>query len=126
MGCKGPVTYAPCPVTRWNGHQSWCIKAGPCIGCSEPKFWDTMAPILLAGAEHRRARHRRRLRLDVHRHPGRRRRPWRSARTWSGTIATGRLHGGGPMDEPAAPQAAERPAEPPQPKADGGGTEGGE
>ena len=44
MGCKGPVTYAPCPVTRWNGHQSWCIKAGPCIGCSEPAFWDTMAP----------------------------------------------------------------------------------
>ena len=44
MGCKGPVTYAPCPVTRWNGHQSWCVKAGPCIGCSEPKFWDTMAP----------------------------------------------------------------------------------
>jgi NiFe hydrogenase small subunit HydA len=44
MGCKGPVTYAPCPVTRWNGHQSWCIKAGPCIGCSEPAFWDTMEP----------------------------------------------------------------------------------
>lgn len=44
MGCKGPVTYAPCPVTRWNGHQSWCIKAGPCIGCSEPSFWDTMEP----------------------------------------------------------------------------------
>jgi hydrogenase small subunit len=40
MGCKGPVTYAPCPVTRWNGHQSWCIEAGPCIGCSEPDFWD--------------------------------------------------------------------------------------
>jgi NiFe hydrogenase small subunit HydA len=44
MGCKGPVTYAPCPVTRWNGHQSWCVKAGPCIGCSEPSFWDTMEP----------------------------------------------------------------------------------
>jgi hydrogenase small subunit len=44
MGCKGPVTYAPCPVTRWNGHQRWCINAGPCTGCSEPAFWDTMSP----------------------------------------------------------------------------------
>ena len=42
-----------------------------------------------------------------------------------GTIATGRLHGGGPMEEPAAPHGG--PAEePPRPKADGGGTEGGE
>ena len=25
IGCKGPVTYAPCGVTRWNGHVSWCV-----------------------------------------------------------------------------------------------------
>jgi hydrogenase small subunit len=44
MGCKGPVTYAPCPVTRWNGRLNWCIGAGPCIGCAEPGFWDTLTP----------------------------------------------------------------------------------
>jgi NiFe hydrogenase small subunit HydA len=44
MGCKGPVTHAPCPLTRWNGHQRWCINVGPCTGCSEPGFWDTMTP----------------------------------------------------------------------------------
>ena len=111
MGCKGPVTYAPCPVTRWNGHQSWCVKAGPCIGCSEPDFWDTMQPlyspvsnidapgiagisdstftkVLIGGTA---------IAIGAH---------------LVGTIATGRLHGGGPMEEP--------------PKPDGGGTEGGE
>ena len=44
VGCKGPVTYAPCPTTRWNGHQSWCIVNGPCIGCAEPSFWDELTP----------------------------------------------------------------------------------
>lgn len=44
MGCKGPVTYAPCPTTRWNGHSSWCVEAGPCTGCSEPGFWDRLTP----------------------------------------------------------------------------------
>jgi hydrogenase small subunit len=44
VGCKGPVTYAPCPTTRWNGHLSWCVNAGPCTGCSEPDFWDKVTP----------------------------------------------------------------------------------
>ena len=44
MGCKGPVTYAPCPVNRWNGDTGWPVKAGPCIGCSEPGFWDKLTP----------------------------------------------------------------------------------
>ncbi len=44
VGCKGPVTYAPCPVNRWNGDTSWPVKAGPCIGCSEPGFWDKLTP----------------------------------------------------------------------------------
>lgn len=44
MGCKGPQTYAPCPITRWNGHLSWCVNNGPCIGCAEPDFWDEHTP----------------------------------------------------------------------------------
>jgi hydrogenase small subunit len=108
MGCKGPVTYAPCPVTRWNGHQSWCVKAGPCIGCSEPNFWDTMEPFyspvpsinapgiggisdstftgILVGATA--------VAIGAH---------------LVGTAVTHRLHGGGPM-EPAPAAAAETPA----------------
>ncbi len=44
MGCKGPITFAPCPITRWNGQQNWCIGVGPCIGCAEPSFWDDFTP----------------------------------------------------------------------------------
>ncbi|MCL6471191.1 MAG: hydrogenase small subunit [Firmicutes bacterium] len=44
MGCKGPQTFAPCPTTRWNGHLSWCVHNGPCIGCAEPAFWDKLTP----------------------------------------------------------------------------------
>ena len=45
VGCKGPETFAPCPITQWNTHTSWPIGAGhPCIGCTEPHFWDTMTP----------------------------------------------------------------------------------
>ncbi len=44
LGCKGPVTYAPCGNTMWNGHVSWCVHNAPCIGCSEPKFWDELTP----------------------------------------------------------------------------------
>ncbi len=45
MGCKGPQTYHNCPTVRYNETTSWPIGAGhPCIGCSEPRFWDTMTP----------------------------------------------------------------------------------
>jgi hydrogenase small subunit len=45
MGCKGPQTYHNCPTVRYNETVSWPIGAGhPCIGCSEPRFWDTMTP----------------------------------------------------------------------------------
>ena len=45
VGCKGPATYSPCPIFMWNTRTSWPIGAGhPCIGCTEPFFWDTMAP----------------------------------------------------------------------------------
>ena len=42
MGCKGPVAHQNCPTVRWN---NWPIGCGhPCIGCSEPDFWDKMTP----------------------------------------------------------------------------------
>jgi hydrogenase small subunit len=45
VGCKGPETFSPCPIFQWNTHTSWPIGAGhPCIGCTEPQFWDTMTP----------------------------------------------------------------------------------
>lgn len=45
MGCKGPVTFQNCPNVRWNEGTNWPIGCGhPCIGCAEPKFWDTMTP----------------------------------------------------------------------------------
>jgi hydrogenase small subunit len=41
LGCKGPSTYNACATTKWNGGVSFPIEAGhPCIGCSEPHFWD--------------------------------------------------------------------------------------
>ena len=41
MGCRGPVTYNACSVTKWNGNLSYPIQSGHgCIGCSEKDFWD--------------------------------------------------------------------------------------
>jgi len=41
MGCRGPVTYNACSVTRWNEGTSYPIQSGHgCIGCSENNFWD--------------------------------------------------------------------------------------
>ncbi len=45
MGCKGPDTYNNCPIAKFNDGTSWPVEAGhPCIGCSEPNFWDKMTP----------------------------------------------------------------------------------
>ncbi len=45
MGCRGPETYNNCPVAKFNDGTSWPVEAGhPCIGCSQPNFWDTMTP----------------------------------------------------------------------------------
>ena len=45
MGCKGPSTYNNCPTAKYNDGTSFPIEAGhPCIGCSEPDFWDNMTP----------------------------------------------------------------------------------
>lgn len=45
LGCKGPFTYADCPLRHWNGGTNWVIGAGsPCLGCVEPIFPDTSGP----------------------------------------------------------------------------------
>ena len=49
MGCKGPDTYNNCPIAKFNDGTSWPIEAGhPCIGCSEPNFWDKMSPFFVS------------------------------------------------------------------------------
>jgi hydrogenase small subunit len=41
LGCKGPITYNACAVTKWNDGTSFPIQSGHgCLGCSEPRFWD--------------------------------------------------------------------------------------
>ncbi|MBT5229956.1 MAG: hydrogenase small subunit [Methylococcales bacterium] len=41
LGCKGPTTYNACATAKWNEGTSFPIEAGaPCIGCSQPDFWD--------------------------------------------------------------------------------------
>ncbi|CAB1081108.1 Periplasmic HynAB-type cytochrome-c3 [NiFe] hydrogenase, small subunit (EC [Olavius algarvensis Delta 1 endosymbiont] len=45
VGCRGPETYNNCPIAKFNDGTSWPIEAGaPCIGCSEPAFWDNFTP----------------------------------------------------------------------------------
>ena len=44
LGCRGPLTMNNCPKLRFND-TNWPVGAGhPCIGCSEPGFWDSMTP----------------------------------------------------------------------------------
>jgi hydrogenase small subunit len=41
LGCKGPTTYNSCATMKWSGGLSFPIQSGhPCLGCSEPGFWD--------------------------------------------------------------------------------------
>lgn len=41
VGCRGPVTYNACSMTKWNDGVSFPIQSGhPCLGCSEPDYWD--------------------------------------------------------------------------------------
>lgn len=48
VGCRGPETYNNCPVAKFNDGTSWPVQAGhPCIGCSEPDFWDKMTPFYI-------------------------------------------------------------------------------
>lgn len=49
LGCKGPNTFNNCPKVKFN-QTNWPVEAGhPCIGCSEPDFWDTMSPFYEVG-----------------------------------------------------------------------------
>lgn len=49
MGCKGPSTFSPCPITKWNLGTSWPIGAGhPCLGCTEKAFFDRYTPFYQA------------------------------------------------------------------------------
>jgi hydrogenase small subunit len=42
LGCKGPTTHNACATTKWNNGTSFPIESGhPCLGCSEPDFWDS-------------------------------------------------------------------------------------
>ncbi len=41
LGCKGPITYADCPLRKWNGKVNWVIGSGaPCNGCTQPEYPD--------------------------------------------------------------------------------------
>ena len=41
LGCKGPTTYNSCATIKWDAGLSFPIQSGhPCLGCSEPNFWD--------------------------------------------------------------------------------------
>jgi hydrogenase small subunit len=41
LGCKGPTTHNACASMKWNQGTSFPIESGhPCLGCSEPDFWD--------------------------------------------------------------------------------------
>jgi hydrogenase small subunit len=41
LGCKGPTTYNACSSLKWDQGLSFPVQSGhPCLGCSEPSFWD--------------------------------------------------------------------------------------
>jgi hydrogenase small subunit len=41
LGCKGPTTYNACATLKWDAGLSFPVQSGhPCLGCSEPNFWD--------------------------------------------------------------------------------------
>ena len=41
LGCKGPTTHNACATIKWDQGLSFPIQSGhPCLGCSEPNFWD--------------------------------------------------------------------------------------
>ena len=46
LGCKGPVTYADCPLRKWYNGTYWCVDNGsPCNGCTESGYPDFMSPL---------------------------------------------------------------------------------
>ena len=50
LGCRGPETFAYCPVSRWNNTENWPIEDNTtCIGCASPGFPDKMEPFVQYG-----------------------------------------------------------------------------
>lgn len=50
LGCKGPITKAYCPISRWNQTQYWPIGVNtPCIGCAGEGFPDKSSPFVHYG-----------------------------------------------------------------------------
>ncbi len=58
LGCKGPTTKAACATVKWNNGVSFPIEAGhPCLGCTEPDFWDNggfYKPLSVPSGDYRR------------------------------------------------------------------------
>jgi len=51
-GCKGKQCHNNCPTVKFNEGTSWPVQAGhPCIGCSEPDFWDRFTPFYRESGE---------------------------------------------------------------------------
>ena len=47
LGCRGPSTYAYCPISRWNGTDNWPIGDNTnCIGCAGSEFPDGTSPFV--------------------------------------------------------------------------------
>ena len=98
MGCKGPYTYANCAKVRFNDGISWPVMAGHgCMGCTEPAFWDTMAPLEKPIDQTDRRRASSNGRHDRH-GPGRLRR-WRAVAAHAGLTAA-KAHGQAKKSEP--------------------------
>lgn len=59
LGCKGPTTKNACATVKWNNGVSFPIEAGhPCLGCSEPDFWDNggfYKPLSVPAGDYRNA-----------------------------------------------------------------------
>lgn len=52
LGCKGPITKAYCPVSRWNDSENWPVGDNTtCIGCAGEGFPDKTAPYVTYGGE---------------------------------------------------------------------------
>ncbi len=47
IGCQGPTTYVNCSVVKFNEGTSWPVSSGsPCIGCTQPNFWDSLQNVV--------------------------------------------------------------------------------
>lgn len=52
LGCKGPITYADCPIRLWNTGVNWCVgSGGGCHGCTQPEFPDFISPFYVKTIE---------------------------------------------------------------------------